>query len=349
MITLITGVPGGGKTLYTVHEILQPESKAGRQLFVDGIPELVIPHEVAPDLLEWPDWAPHGAHIIVDEAQRIWRPEASGKTPHRSIAEFETHRHRGLDFTIITQHPNLIHANIRRLVGRHIHLRRTAFGVIAYEWSECKTSPDTAWKSAVTKLRWKHPKSSFGLYKSASIHQQVKFRIPKAVWFIAIPVLLSPLLIWGLYKVFTQGFAPPVPNASTAKAAPPPSSPFSMTPAPAQPVAEQQGAPVAVASTPKPEKEVDIRESFIPRVYGEPNTAPAYDHLRTVVVMPVVAACIADADRCMCYTQQMTKVDMPEAQCRERVARGEFDPYRDVAKPREVRGELPNTTPHTET
>lgn len=343
MITLITGVPGGGKTLYAVHEILQPEAKAGRQLFVDGIPELLIPHEVAPDMLDWPAWAPQGAHLVVDEAQRIWRPEAAGKTPHKSIAEFETHRHRGLDFTIITQHPNLIHANIRRLVGRHIHVRRTALGVMVYEWSECKASPDTAFKSALTKLKWKHPKSSFGLYKSASIHQQVKFRIPKAVWFIVVPVVLSPLLIWGLYKVFSEGFFPAPPAVPAAQSAPPASSPFSMTPAPNQQTPQQQPAPVVV------EKEVDIRESFIPRVQGEPNTAPAYDHLRNVVVMPVVAACIADADRCMCYTQQMTKVDMSEAQCRERVERGEFDPYRDVAKPREVRGELPITTPHTET
>lgn len=326
MITLITGVPGGGKTLYAVDQILQPEAKAGRQLYVDGIPDLLIPHEVAPDMLDWPDWAPQGAHLVVDEAQRIWRPESAGKAPHRSIAEFETHRHRGLDFTIITQHPNLIHANIRRLVGRHIHVRRTALGVMVYEWSECKASPDTAFKTALTKLKWKHPKRSFGLYKSASIHQQVKFRIPKAVWFIVVPILLSPLIGWGIYKVFSEGFAPPVPGAPVAAAAAPQtSSPFAMS------STGEVGAGVqTVPAAPVREvREVDIRETFIPRVQGEPNTAPAYDHLRNVVTMPVVAACIADADRCMCYTQQMTKVDMSDDQCRERVARGTFDPYRE--------------------
>lgn len=346
MITLITGTPGAGKSLYAVHEILQPEAKAGRQLFVDGIPDLLIPHELSPDVLEWPEWAPQGAHIVVDEAQRIWRPEAAGKTPHKSIAEFETHRHRGLDFTIITQHPNLIHANIRRLVGRHIHVRRTALGVMVYEWSECKASPDTAFKSALTKVRWSHPKSSFGLYKSASIHQKVKFRIPKALWFIIVPLVLMPFIGWAIYDFFSKGIAPPMPTASTAPVPVAQSSPFAVSGQ--TPSQQQPGAVTAQSAKPADENE-NIREKFIPRIYGEPATAPAYDNLRTVVTMPVVAACIADADRCWCYTQQMTKVDMTETQCRERVARGEFDPYRDAAQPREVRGESTTSTPHTET
>lgn len=346
MITLITGTPGAGKSLYAVHEILQPEAKAGRQLFVDGIPDLLIPHELAPDVLEWPDWAPEGSHIVIDEAQRIWRPEASGKTPHKSIAELEFHRHAGLDFTLITQHPGLIHANIRRLVGRHIHVRRTALGVMVYEWSECKASPDTAFKSALTKLRWSHPKSSFGLYKSASIHQKVKFRIPKALWFIIVPLVLMPFIGWAIYDFFSKGIAPPIPTVSTAPAPVAQSSPFAVSgQAPSQ---QQPGTVTAQPAKPVDENE-NIREKFIPRIYGEPATAPAYDNLRTVVTMPVVAACIADADRCWCYTQQMTKVDMTETQCRERVARGEFDPYRDAAKPREVRVESTTSTPHTET
>lgn len=191
MITLITGVPGAGKTLYTVDELLTPVSDSDRQLFVDGIPDLLLRHDVAQDPLLWPDWAPDGAMICIDEVQRVWRPEAAGKAPHASIAALETHRHRGLDFVIMTQHPNLLHNNVRRLVGRHIHLRRTSLGVYLYEWSECVV-PDSAWKTAVVKTKWSHPKRSFGKYKSAEIHNKVKFRIPRAVWvlgFCAVSVL----------------------------------------------------------------------------------------------------------------------------------------------------------------
>lgn len=321
MITLITGVPGAGKTLYAVDQILQPEAKAGRQLFVDGIPDLLITHEPAPDPLDWPKWAPEGAHIVIDEVQRVWRPEAAGRAIPDSIAQLETHRHRGLDFTIMTQHPSLIHSNVRRLVGRHIHVRRTALGVYVYEYPECMNSPDTAYKSALTKVRWPHPKRSFGAYKSASIHQKVKFRIPRAaIVFVACICLIGGLGFYLYNRVLSPSSAPVTASA--------PSSNLAST----QPV-QSSGARVNVVDDP------DIREQFIPRVYGEPATAPAYDHLRQVVSMPVIAACIADADRCLCYTQQMTKVDMTDSQCRQHATRGVFDPYRDATKERTVRGE----------
>lgn len=321
MITLITGVPGAGKTLYAVDQILQPEAKAGRKLFVDGIPDLLITHEPAPDPLEWPKWAPEGAHIVIDEVQRVWRPEAAGRAIPDSIAQLETHRHRGLDFTIMTQHPNLIHSNVRRLVGRHIHVRKTALGVYLYEYPECMNSPDTAYKSALTKVRWPHPKRSFGAYKSASIHQKVKFRIPRAaIVFVACICLIGGLGFYLYNRVLSPSSAPvtaaaPSSNLASAHAV------------------QSSGAVVNVADEP------DIREQFVPRVYGEPATAPAYDHLRQVVSMPVIAACIADADRCLCYTQQMTKVEMTDSQCRQHATRGVFDPYRDATKERTVRGE----------
>ena len=188
MITLITGVPGAGKTLYCVDEILTPAVESGRVVYVDGIPDLLLEHQVSPDPLQWPDWAPEGALIVIDECQRIWRPEAAGRAPHNSIAELETHRHRGLDFVILTQHPNLIHSNVRRLVGRHIHLRRTSLGVYLYEWSECVT-PDSSWKNALVKTKWSHPKRSFGKYKSAEIHNKVKFRLPRSVFVLGFSVL----------------------------------------------------------------------------------------------------------------------------------------------------------------
>lgn len=331
MITLITGVPGAGKTLYAVDQILQPEAKAGRQLFVDGIPDLLITHEPAPDPMDWPSWAPQGAHIVIDEVQRIWRPESAGKVVPPSIAELETHRHRGLDFTIMTQHPNLIHSNVRRLVGRHIHVRRTGLGVVVYEWPECKTNPDTAWRSALTKLRWKHPKSAFGLYKSASIHQKVKFRLPKAIWLIIIPLLVFPLAGYVIYNVLSQ------PLSKAAVSGGQPQQPASF-------ISKSQQAPGGVPSQPGQQQapqqpvEINIREQFIPRISGQPETAPAYDNLRVVKSMPRVAACMKSDTSCVCYTEQSTRIDMSDDQCRQQLERKTYDPYRDAAEPRTVGG-----------
>lgn len=223
MITLITGVPGAGKSLYCVSEILSKldadnkklvaQGKAPRPVIVDNIPELKLDHEVAPDLLTWPDWAPEGALIVSDEVQRHWRPTPAGQPPHRSIAELETHRHRGLDFIILTQHPNLINTNVRRLVGRHIHIRRTVVGTYAYEWPECVT-PDSAYRSALTKVKWTHPKKAFGLYKSASIHQKVKFRIPRAFYFLGASVAGAVFFGWQFFSgIYNQ--MSPAPSQST--------------------------------------------------------------------------------------------------------------------------------------
>lgn len=208
MITLITGVPGAGKTLYMVDQILtdvangtgEYAGRPERAVYVDNVPDLQLRHEVAPDLLDWPTWAPDGCLIVCDEVQRKWRPTASSQAPHPSIAELETHRHRGVDFVILTQHPSLVHSNVRRLVGKHIHIRRTALGIMVYEWSECQGSPDTAWKAAVSKRKWEHPKRSFGLYKSAEVHNKVKFRIPRAKLVLWGCVLLLPLLAWAAYQ-----------------------------------------------------------------------------------------------------------------------------------------------------
>lgn len=333
MITLITGVPGAGKTLYAVSQILLPESKTERPIFVDNIPDLVPRHEIAPDVLDWPDWAPEGAHIFIDEVQRVWRPEAAGKTPHRSITELETHRHRGLDFTIMTQHPNLIHANVRRLVGKHIHVRRTALGVKIYEYSECQNSPDTAWRNALTKLSWKHPKNAFGLYKSASLHVKVKYRIPGPVKLIAACIVGIVGLGWYMADrlMTASGMIEQPELVSTAIEG-------------ASVVTAGTNGGVVSLSSPVTNSQAEIadpREAFIPRVYGEPWTAPAYDSLRVVRNMPRVVACIKDSDRCTCYTEQMTKIDMTQAQCRERVEQGVYDAYSDMPEAGAVASDAP--------
>lgn len=324
MITLITGVPGAGKTLYCVSQILLPESKTDRPIYVDGIPDLLPRHEVAPDVLDWPTWAPQGAHIFIDEVQRVWRPESAGKLPHPSIAELETHRHRGLDFTIMTQHPSLVHANVRRLVGKHIHVRRTALGVKVYEYSECQAQPDTAWRNAMTKFSWKHPKDAFGLYKSASLHVKVKYRLPPAVKVLAVCVLGIGFLGYKMFDKFYTTLNPEQAAVAMEELTPGGQS----SSAAAHVVSGVAGVLPVTAGKPQPVEEVDPREAFVPRVYGEPWTAPAYDGMRVVRNMPRVVACVASETKCACYTEQMTVIQMTDSQCRERLdGGGVYDPY----------------------
>ncbi|MNR07571.1 hypothetical protein D3C85_1236960 [compost metagenome] len=186
-------------------------------------------------------------------------------------------------------------------------------------------NPDTAYKNALTKVRWPHPKRSFGVYKSASIHQKVKFRIPKPLIILIFCILSVAYLGFSIYQDHFINKPAMARQSQVAQ--------------PSQPQQPQPSSPSTLAAPQAPPEEPDIRERFIPRVYGEPNTAPAYDHLRQVVSIPVVTACIADAERCLCYTQQMTKVEMTDGQCRQHATRGVFDPYRDATEERAVRGE----------
>lgn len=162
-----------------------------------GIPKLTLPaiplsdaearkwHEVADkvDPLD-PDEIPvlsniaEGSLIVIDEVQRLWRPTGAGAVAP-DIAALEIHRHHGLDFVVVTQHPSLLHRNVRALVGRHIHLRATALGNYLYEFPEWCENPQT--KSARTscvRARYRLPKAAFSLYESASLHVKVSKRKP---------------------------------------------------------------------------------------------------------------------------------------------------------------------------
>lgn len=182
MIHLITGVPGAGKTLRAVMHIILM-IKAGRAVFtnIEGLSlSGVLP---APE--NWMD-TPEGSVVVYDEAQRIFPAEGTsgGRSSRPDIAGMETHRHTGHDIILITQHPNLLHAHVRRLVGRHEHVVR-AFG-----WDQAKVytrdeviKVDS--KPALDRCEnewWKHPKELYAVYQSASMHVSHK-RIPRQVYY----------------------------------------------------------------------------------------------------------------------------------------------------------------------
>ena len=113
MITLITGGPGLGKTAHAV-DILQRDY-AGKTIF-SNIRELKTEHSKLPKVAEWTVSTindqgteehkfsfPPGSIIVIDECQDFFRPRASGSKVPPYIQAFETHRHTGVDFILITQ------------------------------------------------------------------------------------------------------------------------------------------------------------------------------------------------------------------------------------------------------
>ena len=333
MITLITGAPGSGKSLILVDEWLSKAKEEGRAIVADGIPDLVIEHEPADTVDKWtrhvPDPSsqdgkkllfnfPQGALVVIDECQRVFRPRRAGAAVPPEVAAFETHRHQGLDFVLLTQHPGLLDQNVRRLVGRHLHIRDLGFlGRWVYEWPEA--SDPERFKTAPVKRKWRLPKKSFALYKSSSLHVKPQRGFPTAVKVLGVALVC---LVGGGYMAY---------QSINKKL-----HPETVWHAKQSGESKPGGAVAAVEYNPL--------EQSVPRHPNYPESAPMYDQLRQVKVMPQLVGCVETKKKgCTCQTQQGTRVQVTDDFCRRYLEDPPFNPYleqkQDLAK--EPRGDKP--------
>lgn len=336
MITLITGTPGAGKTAYVVSMLELELKRAWRPVFVMGIPELKLDHEVAPPVADWtveepaPEdptlleavfTFPEGSLVIIDEAQKVYRPRAMGSKVPAIVQAFEKHRHRGLDFWLITQNPTRIDSSVRGLVGKHIHLRSQWTGRTLYEWPETHDPDSRTDRDTAIKRRYRLPRHVFGLYKSASLHVKQQRRVPFAAYGLAALLVLFVVGALAMRDRFglsdesadtsTKG---PVKSSATVQA----SAEGGLLPAAALSASAGTAAPAGAT----------VHE-WKPRITSRPETAPLYDAIRQVKTMPIVAGCVAMADRCRCYTDQGTDAFLTAEQCREWLRNPPFNPWRE--------------------
>lgn len=302
MITLTTGLPGAGKTLWTLQYVEAMAKRENRQVYYSGIPELTL-NWIECDPEKWFELPP-GSIVVIDECQRIFRPRMHGSQVPEFVAKLETHRHLGLDLFLITQHPSLLDVHVRRLCGQHFHSVRT-FGMqrsTVHEWSSVKDTPDKGRADSQAQHKFSYPKEVFGWYKSAEVHTH-KRRIPMKLWVLAGLVLALPALGFGIYKHLSRQIEGE-PNLGAAA------------------VSAQASGPVGHVG-PAGDGRADYVQSYQPRVPGLAYTAPAYDEVTKPVRAPYPAACIMTKRRCGCYTQQGTRLDVPGDLCRQ-IAEGGF-------------------------
>jgi zona occludens toxin len=197
-ITLKTGIPGSGKTLSAVEEIAamqrawEKDPSKYRPIYVHGIRGLTLDHQVLPvypvrgqpgddyskDVLGQPaepvyvDWSnvADGAVVLIDEAQKIFRPRAAVSAVPVHVAWFETARQNDVLVILMTQAPTSIDHEIRKRVGKHQHYKALPLSrSIVYEWfNECSTTLN--YRSAVSKTIWKYPRNAYAWYQSAQGH-----------------------------------------------------------------------------------------------------------------------------------------------------------------------------------
>lgn len=349
MITLITGLPGNGKTLYAIswlkakaeNEFVTAEGKivprakvtfdaktgepigaAPRQVFYSGIADCMVPGWSEADPERWMD-LPAGSIILIDEVQRIMRPRQHGTKVPEFVAQLETHRHKGVDLVLITQHPMLLDSNARRLTGQHFHVMRkggTHLAII-HEWAACKeqcmVNREDSHKHTFT-----FPKETFALYKSAELHTH-KRRIPaRLLLLLAVPVVLVAIAV-VLFMRFS-GSKATAPAAATAAASSPTLAP--------SPALRRLETIEAKASVP------EYLAAHQPRVEGLAYTAPLYDEITKPVQAPYPAACVVMKDACRCFSQQGTRLVVPATLCRSIVDGGFFvawEPKPEKVPPRE--------------
>lgn len=305
-LTLVTGATGSGKTLYVVDSLRDLKD---RPLFVHGVTDLTIPHESTPSVAQWteqrgvdggggmtlPYFAfPPGSVVVVDEAQRIFRPRAPGHAVPDYVAAFETRRHTGVDFVLITQHPALLDANIRRLVTRHVHVHSTYLGRYLLEWVGIGDPDSSTSRELAVRTRYKLPRRAFSLYKSAEVHTKVAVKRSWLVYAVPVLAVAAVALGWEIYgRVVGKSEVAQIPAAT---------SDLKLT------SGDSKAAPLGVE---------EYVSSYKPRVPGLAHTAPRYDEVAQAVAVPRVAGCIAGAkSACRCFDQRGLPYTATEEQCK---------------------------------
>lgn len=293
MLTIITGTPGAGKSLYAVWELarkvpgstIENDGVAVPRRLLSNVKNLLVEHQhiTAQDLETWHEWAQPGDVILFDEVQEVWRPRGLGTKVPDCIAALETHRHKGVDIILITQHPMLVDPNIRRLCNQHLHLRRLARTVAyVYEWDHCANPGQV--RTAIQSRVWFHPKAAYKLYKSAQLHTKATARIPRIAY---LGLAAAAALVYLAPSTYAR-LAGSLGVKETTVAAPVTS----------KPLAQREDARAGLSAQ-------------------RPASAPS----PVLVAVPRVLGCVAMRDRCECFDDVGQRQAVDLAQCTEGVSR----------------------------
>lgn len=237
MITVISGEPGNGKTAYVVSELVK-EAENGRTILVFGIPDLKVAHVRTPPVAEWTELVPHeddpsimvprftfphGALVVIDEAQDVYKPRAPTSKVPPIAAALERHRHLGLDIWLITQKPMLLDSHVRQEAGRHLHITSTWKGRELLEWPSVRNPGDRAEVARAITVPYKLPTHVYDLYKSASLHVKARRRIPRQLYYFVFSlvgaVIAIGFVVWRINDRVTSSDEEPTNTVEPARGA----------------------------------------------------------------------------------------------------------------------------------
>jgi hypothetical protein len=308
VLELNTGLPGNGKTLYTLSTVEKRRIKEDRAVYYFNIKEVKL--EGWTELTEeqarkWYELPP-GALIVLDEAQRLFPPRPNGAPIPKTESELQTHRHKGFDIVLVTQDPGMLPAHLRKLVNVHRHMMRK-FGtkwVTVHQFEGVRENVGKSRKDSI-ETQWRDDVAMYDKYKSTEVNTQ-KFRVPPKL---ILAALLPFALIGGAYYFYQKRLATPAPAVATQTAS-----------------AGSAGVGVGTAQAQK--RTYDLA-AFQPRIDGLPHTAPRYDELTAPVRVPTIAGCVwfEASKRGHCYTQQGTQTFPSPDFIKQYIAKGMFEDH----------------------
>jgi len=318
-ITLITAVPGSGKTLRAVWYIKQAIER-GEQLFVCNVNGLKVDGAIDfPDPTKWED-LPANSVLVVDECQKFFRADR-GLPAY--IAAMETIRHMGIRLILLTQHPALIHPNIRALVGFHEHLVRENGKESAIVYTRSRVIDNVRSDKALAvedHHTWAYPKDCYGLYTSAEVHtfkRTIPHKYKRAALLALVALAILGGVVWQIRGAVYGDDAKPTQTAAGGVLA-------------ASNAGRQSLDRSLIASA------ADYAHQLQPMVDDAPWTAPAFVN-REMVSEPQLF-CISTGhmrgtiwhvETCRCITEQGTRYQLEHSKCAD-IARygGRYNPYK---------------------
>lgn len=301
MLTLITGSLGTGKTALMI-KLLTEHSSYPDNAVVVGVREwqgggayYTLPGQdvfknqaLIEDIGKLP-----GTVYVVDEAKKIWPSRIAGKpVPEFIDSHLAESRSIAQDWIFTAQTPTQIDVALRRLIGRHIHLELTPFGV---KYSESGQIREDLKFTRDESRKYDFPKDSLKLYRSddgVTDSHKKGLSVPKRLIYLGILMLV----LISVVVYFAS-------NSTIFKS-----------------VVGMEDEEIAVTKTTETKKEgisqpqatkavsLDILPiTHAPNHYYYAPRDPAVPELAKAPRIPV--GCISSATKCICYDQYNQRIE----------------------------------------
>lgn len=271
------------------------------------------------------DWrnCPDGSIVFYDEIQLIPEYSCDNKKDELGIIKMLTvHRHRAFDIYGITQFPRLVHTGFRDVVGLHYHLHRGwgAPSATVYVWANCREKPNSLGNkfTAERDFRFNYPKRLYEVYESATA-DTVKLRVPLKLFAILIIPFIGLLMLGNMFFSNGHTFLGTIFGSDKQQVKQQPQQQQQQKPQ--QQKQTQTNEQISAASSPVANQFQD--DASIAYDPSHPYKDFTSDMSYQPTSKPVFAGCIKYNNKYYAYTQQGTKLNVSQSDCKKLIEDGD--------------------------